>query len=178
MTNTERYSMAGSLLFCRDCGTNARFIVTDFGPTEVSLSDIEVEAAMHEGEKHETTFETPATTNIEAAAKASTQLALRAERVAEEIRSRQGYFACYKEETAYRDGLLNGMGGTSGDLASLLGPDAVQPLARALKALAETGREYPELVQDHDRKSCADFTCEIFGHLVEVARGVAGQLDQ
>lgn len=178
MTDTERYLVAGSLILCRDCQAPTQHIVKNFGTRVPTLADLTLEASIHETENHEATFESPAAPNRDAALKASTELASRAGRVTEEIRSREGYFSAWKEETAYRDGLLNGMGGTSGDLSSLLGPDAVQPLARALKAVAAMGKEYPELVQDHDRKSCADFTCEVFGHLVDVANAVTRQLDQ
>ena len=46
------------------------------------------------------------------------------------------YWACYPKATAWHDGLTNGMGGASGDLAGALPPAAVLELARWLCAEA------------------------------------------
>jgi hypothetical protein len=51
------------------------------------------------------------------------------------------YWACYKPATAWRDGLTNGMGGASGDLAAALPPNAVTELARWLRSAARDARE-------------------------------------
>lgn len=176
MTDFERYSVAGSLLLCRDCGNDgARFIVKDFKPHEVSLLDVQTEAGIHESERHEPTFDSPAAPNVDVAVMAALELGRCVAHVQEGL-DHSDFYRCYPKETAYRDGMANGMGGAAGELAGLLGPDAVRPLARALRAVATMGRDYPELVQDHDRRSCDDFTCEVFGHLVDVAKAVTGQL--
>lgn len=46
------------------------------------------------------------------------------------------YWSCYDKATAWRDGLTNGMGGASGDLAAALPPRAVLELSRWLRAEA------------------------------------------
>lgn len=46
------------------------------------------------------------------------------------------YWACYNPATAWHDGLTNGMGGASGDLAAALPPAAVAELARWLRTEA------------------------------------------
>jgi hypothetical protein len=46
------------------------------------------------------------------------------------------YWACYNPATAWHDGLTNGMGGASGDLAGALPPKAALELARWLRAEA------------------------------------------
>lgn len=52
------------------------------------------------------------------------------------------FWSCYDPATAWWDGLTNGMGGSSGDLAGAIPPGAVKELARWLRAearrLAET----------------------------------------
>ncbi|MCZ4602949.1 hypothetical protein O3S80_04010 [Streptomyces sp. Lzd4kr] len=51
------------------------------------------------------------------------------------------YWACYNPATAWHDGLTNGMGGASGDLAAALPPAAVRELARWLRSAARDARE-------------------------------------
>ncbi|MEV7140735.1 hypothetical protein [Streptomyces tauricus] len=51
------------------------------------------------------------------------------------------YWACYDPATAWHDGLTNGMGGASGDLAAALPPAAVKELARWLRSAARDARE-------------------------------------
>ncbi|NUO42385.1 MAG: hypothetical protein HOV82_10135 [Streptomyces sp.] len=51
------------------------------------------------------------------------------------------YWACYDPAIAWRDGLTNGMGGASGDLAAVLPPAAVTELARWLRSAARDARE-------------------------------------
>lgn len=46
------------------------------------------------------------------------------------------YWSGYNPATAWRDGLTNGMGGASGDLAAALPPEAVLELSRWLRAEA------------------------------------------
>jgi hypothetical protein len=46
------------------------------------------------------------------------------------------YWAFYPKATAWRDGLTNGMGGASGDLAGAIPPAAVIELARWLESAA------------------------------------------
>lgn len=46
------------------------------------------------------------------------------------------YWSGYPKATAWWDGLTNGMGGTSGDLAGAIPPAAVKELARWLRAEA------------------------------------------
>src|SRR5690606_41969217 len=78
--------------------------------------------------RHEPVFENNATANAGAALRSSQALSERADRVAREGRDDE-YYACYADETAYRDGMVNGMGGAAGDMASLRGPQAGRPLA-------------------------------------------------
>lgn len=176
MADLERYEVAGPLLLCRTCGAGGtRFIVKDFGHRTIDVAELHTEVFIHETDHHEAVFENNATENAGAALRSSQALSERADRVAREIRDDE-YYACYADETAYRDGMVNGMGGAAGDMASLLGPQAVRHLARALEYIAATGRDYPELIQDHNRKTCDDFTCYLYGELVEIARDVDRQL--
>ncbi|MCX4232071.1 hypothetical protein [Streptomyces ortus] len=56
------------------------------------------------------------------------------------------YWGSYPKESAWRDGLTNGMGGASGDLAGALPPPAVRELARWLRAEARrlTSTAHPD----------------------------------
>lgn len=177
MADLERYEVAGSLLLCRTCGTGgARHIVKNFGRQTIDVAEMHVDISIHEANSHEVTFENNATANAEAALRSSQALTERAERAARDVREDE-YYACYPDETAYRDGMTNGMGGAAGDLASLFGPEAARHLARALAYISSMRTEYPELIQDHNRKTCDDFNCYLHGELVEIARAVARQLD-
>ena len=51
------------------------------------------------------------------------------------------YWTCYPKATAWHDGLTNGMGGASGDLAAAIPPHAVIELARWLRSAARDARE-------------------------------------
>ncbi|MET9012294.1 hypothetical protein ABZX74_15450 [Streptomyces olivaceoviridis] len=51
------------------------------------------------------------------------------------------YWACYPKATAWHDGLTNGMGGASGDLAGAIPPNAVIELTRWLRSAARAARE-------------------------------------
>lgn len=176
MADLTRYEVAGSLLLCRTCGTGgARHIVKDFGRQTIDVAEMHVEIFIHETDQHEPVFENNATENAEAAKRASQELAKCAEDVVWDMREGE-YYRCYPADTAYRDGMMNGMGGPAGKMAGLLGPDAVRALSRALAEIAAMGKDYPELIQDHNRKSCDDFTCFVFGHLVDVGRAVSEQL--
>ena len=176
MTDLERYELAGTLLLCLTCGKgNTRHIVHNFGPAVPSLMDVTVEAGVHESTKHEVVFQNNATANCDAALRSSEALARLAEVAGLDVR-RDEYYRCYEPATAYRDGMVNGMGGNAGDLAGLLGPEAARHLAKALGEVSRMGREYEELVQDHNRKTCADFRCTVWGHLVDIAHAVDRQL--
>lgn len=176
MADLERYEIAGSLLLCRTCGEGgARHIVKDFGRQTIDVAEMHTEIFIHETNRHEVVFENNATRNVEAAKRASQELTKRADAAGRDV-SGSEYYRCYPSRTAYRDGMLNGMGGAAGDLAAILGPEAVHPLAEALKKIAAMGKDYPELIQDHNRKTCDDFLCFIYGHLVDVARAVDSQL--
>lgn len=177
MADLERYEMAGALLLCRTCGKGGtRFIVKDFGRQTVDVAEMYTDISIHETDRHEVVFENNATENCGAALRSSQALSEFIGKVDRDLREDR-YYACYPVETAYRDGMVNGMGGATGDLASLLGPDAARPLARALAYISAMGKEYPELIQDHNRKTCDDFCCYLYGELVAVARAVDRQLD-
>lgn len=49
---------------------------------------------------------------------------------------RGDYWEGYRRETAWRDGMVNGMGGASGDLAGALPPAAVAEILRLMRAEA------------------------------------------
>lgn len=51
------------------------------------------------------------------------------------------YWSGYNPATAWHDGLTNGMGGASGDLAAALPPEAVMELSRWLRSAARDARE-------------------------------------
>lgn len=177
MADLERYEMAGQLLLCRTCGMgDTRFIVKDFERQTIDVAEMHTEISIHETKCHEVVFENNATQNCEAALRSSRALSRRADRVVNHLRS-SSYYTCYPSETAYRDGMLNGMGGETGEMAALLGPDAVRHLSQALAYIGAMGEEYPELIQDHNRKTCDDFCCFLYGELVAVARAVDRQLD-
>lgn len=172
----DRYEVAGSLLLCRSCGTGGtRHIVKNFGQQTIDVAEMQTEIFIHETDRHEVAFENNATENCEAARRSSEALARLADAVTHDVRTKE-YYACYPRGTAYRDGMVNGMGGNAGDMAGLLGPEAAHALARALAEVARMGRDYEELVQDHNRKTCDDFTCTVWGHLVDAARAIDGQL--
>ena len=64
------------------------------------------------------------------------------------------YWAGYPKATAWWDGLTNGMGGASGDLAGAIPPAAVKELARWLRAearrlVATTHPGWQETVSPH-----------------------------
>lgn len=176
VADLERYEMAGSLLLCRACGKGGtRMIVKDFGPMTPTLMDLNVEAGVHESERHEPVFESPAEPNIQAARRSALRLGILAAKVERDV-ERMEYYRCYPDATAYRDGMVNGMGGHTGDLAGLLGPQMVRPLVRILWRVTEMGKDYPELVIDHDRASCDDFNCLTYGDLIEIAKAIEAQL--
>lgn len=176
MADLERYEVAGPLLLCRTCGKGgARHIVKNFGRQTIPAAEMHTEIFIHEADHHEPVYENNATANAEAARRASHVLAKFADDVTSDMRESE-YYRGYPEATAYRDGMVNGMGGPAGEMAGLLGPDAVRALSRALERISEMGKDYPELIQDHNRKTCDDFTCFIFGHLVDVARAVDEQI--
>lgn len=176
MADLDRYEVAGQLLLCRSCGEGGtRHIVKNFGRQTIDVAEMHTEIFIHESDRHEAVFENNATENCAAAKRSSDALARLADATDRDVRSKE-YYACYPRATAYRDGMVNGMGGNAGDLAGLLSPQAVRPLARALADVALMGKDYEELVQDHNRKTCADFTCTVWGHLVDIARAVDGQL--
>lgn len=176
MADLERYEVAGSLLLCRTCGKGGgRYRVYDFGRQLMTLSEVQVEADLHETAHHEPEFASNAAENCKAARRSSEVLAKLAEATARDVRT-EDYYTFYDPATAYRDGMVNGMGGNAGYMAGLLGPEAARPLALALGEVARMGRDYEELVQDHNRKTCDDFNCFMFGHLVDIAKAVEAQL--
>lgn len=176
MADLERYEIAGALLLCRTCGEGgARHIVKDFGRQTIDVAEMDTEISIHETDRHEVVFENNATENAETAKRASQELAKRADAVTRDTREGE-YYRCYPAATAYRDGMVNGMGGASGAMAGLLGPEAVRALSKALERVAEMGKDYPELIQDHNRKTCNDFMCFIYGDLIDAARAVDSQL--
>jgi hypothetical protein len=176
VTDFERYEMAGSLLLCRDCGAGGtRHIVKNFGQRTVGMAEADTEMFIHESDHHEPVFADNMSEVARAAKRVSLMLAAHAEAVAFDVRNGD-YYRCYDPAFAYRDGMVNGMGGATGDMAALFGPEVVKVISRALKDIAAMDKDYSELIQDHNRKTCDDFTCFIFGHLVEIARLIDSQL--
>lgn len=82
------------------------------------------------------------------------------------------FYREYNTETAWRDGMRNGMGGAAGDLAGLIDPFTALSLAKLLREVESMGVRYPELVRDHDREVCGDHTCSVFGTAIQVAKGI------
>lgn len=62
-------------------------------------------------------------------------------RKAQQDMTTNDYWSGYDKATAWRDGLTNGMGGASGDLAAALPPEAVLELSRWLRSAARDARE-------------------------------------
>lgn len=60
-------------------------------------------------------------------------------------------------------------------LNAILGPEGVKALMKALREVESMGEDYPELIQDHDRATCDDYTCFVFGHLIDFARSASRQ---
>lgn len=176
MADLERYEIAGSLLLCRTCGMDGtRRIVKDFGHQTIDVAEIHTEIFIHKTNHHEVVFENNATENAETAKRVSRELARCASNVTFELREND-YYRRYPSATAYRDGMRDGMGGPVGEMAGLLGPEVARALSRALERVAEMGKDYPELIQDHNRKICDDFMCIIYGDLIDTARAVDGRL--
>lgn len=178
MADLSRYELLAGVILCKDCPKDsAKGVVATFDNTSlVPFDEMSAEIAIHEGTHHEATFEDTASETGKILRRTSKALKWRAEAVQREIDSTD-FFKCYNPETAYADAMLNGMGGTSGDMASLLGPDVALILAQALREVSEMDGRYDELIQDHNRKTCDDFTCFVFGYLVDIARVIDKQLD-
>jgi hypothetical protein len=178
VADSSRYEvLAGCFLVCRDCGVGKRrHIVAAFSTERFIVEDLNTEVAIHENDAHDPVFDEatadPNAVAAERSAKALSGLADRAERELLE----NDYYRAYEPAFAYRDGMVNGMGGPTGDMASLLGPVAVRALALALTEIYLMDRNYSELIADHNRKICEDHTCSVFGHLVDVARAVSSQI--
>jgi hypothetical protein len=177
MADLSRYEViAGSVIVCNDCRNGEhREVVHAFKGASFSVEEMHTEITMHEWDRHEPEFADNADGNGLAAKRAAEALAEHAEKVEDDLRTDR-YYACYPPATAYRDGMVNGMGGATGDMASLLGPDAVRAIVGALTEIAAMDKNYAELISDHNRKTCEDHTCSIFGHLVDLARAVDAQL--
>ena len=58
-----------------------------------------------------------------------------------------------------------------------MGPAGAEGYFGVRPDISAMGKEYPELIQDHNRKTCDDFCCYLYGELVAVARAVDRQLD-
>lgn len=178
MADLSRYEViGGSVIVCNDCRNGEhREVVHAFKGASFSVEELHTEITMHEWDRHEPEFADNADGNGLAAKRASEALAVHVQKVEEDVRNDE-YYACYPPATAYRDGMVNGMGGSTGDMASLLGPEAVRAIVGALGEIAAMDKNYAELISDHNRKTCEDHTCSIFGHLVDLARAVDAQLD-
>jgi hypothetical protein len=61
------------------------------------------------------------------------------------------YWSCYEAATAWRDGLVNGFGGTPGDLAGMCTPAFVITVARWLDQFAATKFDPGAGIQVTDR---------------------------
>jgi hypothetical protein len=69
-------------------------------------------------------------------------------RAAQQDMATNDYWACYAPAAAWRDGLTNGMGGASGDLAGALPPAAALELSRWLRSEARR-LSGPDTVSPH-----------------------------
>jgi len=123
------------------------------------LDDVETESA-------ETLTE-----NVTALRQAATMLDIHAHTAQADVAG-SAFYQVYAPETAWRDGMVNGMGGAAGAMAGLIDPKAAIALARLLREVESMGARYPELVRDHDRKVCGDHTCSVFGMAVEIAKAI------
>lgn len=184
MADLSRYEMVkGDRLACRTCGDDeGSKVIHDFAdgplgllPEPIPMEEINFQIFAHESDFHQPVFEDTASEVGLAAKRVSRILGERADAAQHDV-DNDDYFRYYDPATAYRDGMDNGMGGATGKLAALLGPDVAKVLAKALAEIAEMDGQYDELIQDHNRKTCDDFTCFVFGHLVDIARIIDRQL--
>ncbi|MGA5330978.1 hypothetical protein ACPCJT_20335 [Streptomyces griseoincarnatus] len=78
------------------------------------------------------------------------------------------YWKPYAPATAWRDGLTNGMGGTSGDLAAVFSPATAHALALLLRGVLSQAHE-----SGHEECSswCSPETCDLSAALA-VARQI------
>jgi hypothetical protein len=56
----------------------------------------------------------------------------------------------------------------AGGIPASIGPS----LAAMLHAASRMAEEYPELAEDHDRLDCEDYTCNLMGSVVTLARAI------
>lgn len=82
------------------------------------------------------------------------------------------FYRAYDSDTAWRDGMVNGMGGAAGDLAGLLNPESVLGLAVLLREVQSMGANYPEMLREHDRATCGDHACSVFGAAITIAKDI------
>lgn len=79
--------------------------------------------------------------------------------VAQEELDTGDYWKPYEKTTAWRDGLTNGMGGASGDLAAVFYPAAAHALAKVLRETAAL--HTPTVCQKHE--GCTPDGCDWCG---------------
>ncbi|MFI8360747.1 hypothetical protein ACIGD1_11365 [Streptomyces sp. NPDC085612] len=78
----------------------------------------------------------------------------------------------------YANGVRNGLGGEAGELAAAMHPGVGAALAGLLTAATRLATAYPEMAHDHDRPACDDYTCDLMGAALAVAREILGQPDR
>lgn len=173
MTTSGRYQIIAGTVLCRNCSDDSggRVVFTFDELSPLPVDEMNDEIRFHEDARHEVAFEDNASETGRILRRASKVLKGHAEAVQQALVTNE-FFKRYGQENAYADAMTNCMGGPAGDMAALLGPDVATTLAKALREVSEMDGRYDELIQDHDRSVCDDFTCFVFGHLVEIARAV------
>lgn len=161
---------------CDTCisGSKRKIVAVYKDTLDIPVADVDTEIQVHEHLYHAPVFEDNASEVGLMLRRVAKALKWRAEAARREL-VESYFFKAYNPETAYADGMLGGMGGPVGDMAALLGPDATLMLAQALHEASEMDGQY-DVIQDHDRTNCDDFTCSVFGALVEAARAIDKQL--
>lgn len=61
---------------------------------------------------------------------------------------------------------------TIADYICAMHPGVGKALADHLEALADLAAAYPEMAHDHDRPGCQDYTCDVMGSGIALARQI------
>lgn len=177
MADLTRYRIVAGVIMCDTCtaGSKRKIVAVYKDTLNISVADVDTEIQVHEHLYHTPVFEDNATEVGLILRRVAKALKWRAEAAQRELTDNP-FFKAYRPETAYADGMINGMSGATGDMAALLDPNATLILAQALHEASEMDGQC-DVIQDHDRTDCDDFTCSVFGALVELARIIDKRLE-